>query len=104
MRRRHPDRPVLDPARPKVPDVLPRVRAYMARAGNGVGGSLYPFLDGANVDDAGIQSCIEWAEERRDEEGMAIATDLLRMTRTQRLKILGLALAPPQASSSTISD
>lgn len=104
MRRRHPNRPPFDPGRPKVPDVLPRVRAYIARYGNEVGGSLYPFLDGANVDDAGIKNCIEWAEESADEEGRALARDLLRMTKTQRLKILSLAWCLPLPGSTTVTD
>ncbi|MGK3981344.1 hypothetical protein WMF38_57635 [Sorangium sp. So ce118] len=73
--------------KPTVPDVLPLVRAYYAKPGNGAGGSLHVVLDDGNVDDDSLRLCEERAEERGDRDGAALAKALLRMSKTQRLKL-----------------
>lgn len=75
--------------KPTVPGVLPLVRAYCAKPGNGVGGSLHIVLEDQNVDDSHVEFCRKWAAERGDTEGVALAETLLRMTKTQRLKLAG---------------
>ena len=73
--------------KPTVPEVLPLVRAYYAKPGNNVGGSLHIVLEDGNVGDSHVEHCREWAEERDDVDGVALAKLLLRMSRTQRRKL-----------------
>lgn len=72
-----------------VPDVLPRVKAYVNQPGNGVGGRLHIILDDGNVQDHDVQWCIDNALEVGDVEAAEIGRLLLSMTKTQRLKIAG---------------
>ena len=81
----------LDPLRPTVPDVLPRLEAYLARHGNEAGGSLHLVLDDRNVSDDDVLFCIYSAQERGDTEGGELARVLLRMSPTQRAKIASKA-------------
>ena len=74
-------------SRPAVPDVEPLVRAYYALPGNDMGGSLHIVLEDGNVADHHVMSCIDFARERVDEDGMWLARVLLTMSRTQRLKL-----------------
>lgn len=73
--------------KPTVPDVLPLARAYYAKLGNGAGGSLHIVLDDGNVTDGDVEFCEERARERDDEDGVALAQVLRRMSKTQRAKI-----------------
>ena len=73
--------------RPTIPDVLPLVRAYLAKEGNICGGSLHIVLEDGNVADCDVTFCIEWAREHGDPEGEKLGQLLLTMSRTQRLKI-----------------
>jgi hypothetical protein len=75
--------------RPTIPEVLDRFRAY--RWHEPAWGALHIVLDDGNVKNADVRFCIELARERGDEEGRALAEILLTMTRTQRLKLAGLA-------------
>ena len=70
-----------------VPEVLPIVREYYSRPGNGVGGSLHIVLDDGNVSNADVLFCIRCAEEKGDKAGVELGEILLGMSRTQRLKI-----------------
>lgn len=81
--------------KPTVPDVLPLVRAYYAKPENGVGGNLHIVLDDGNVEDSHVRFCLDRAHEAGDADGIALAGLLLRMSRTQRLK---LANAPHHPS------
>ncbi len=73
--------------KPTVPEVLPLVRDYYARPGNGVGGSLHIVLDDGNVSDDNVRFCIEWAHKQGDIAGAELGEILLRMSRTQRRKL-----------------
>jgi hypothetical protein len=73
--------------RPTVPDVAPLVRAYYAKPGNDMGGSLHIVLEDENVADHHVAACIQFARERGDEDGMWLARVLLTMSRTQRLRL-----------------
>lgn len=79
-------RPAMTP-KPTVPDVLPLVHAYYAKPGNSVGGNLHLVLEDANVDDRHVAFCLKVAEDAHDDDGAAIARLLLRMSRTQRIRI-----------------
>jgi hypothetical protein len=73
--------------KPTVPDVLPLARAYYEIAGNEVGGHLHIVLEDYNIDDGSVQFCLDEARAHRDEAGVELASLLLRMSKTQRLKI-----------------
>lgn len=73
--------------KPTVPEVLPLVRAYYAKDGNGAGGSLHIVLDDGNVEDSHVRFCLEFAREEGDEDGVRLAETLLQMSQTQRLKL-----------------
>lgn len=77
----------LDPARPTVPDVIERFRAYHALPDNGAWGSLHIVLDDGNVDDDSVRFCIDWANKYHDTEGEELAHILLQMSKTQRLRL-----------------
>lgn len=78
----------MEPApKPTVPEVLPLVRAYYAKPGNGAGGALHVVLDDYNVGDDNVQFCLDDARALGDDDGVALAKVLLRMSKTQRLKL-----------------
>lgn len=76
--------------KPTVPDVLPLVLAYYAKPENGAGGSLHVVLDDRNIGTPFVESALERAEEAGDADGAALAKLLLRMSKTQRLKLCDL--------------
>lgn len=71
--------------KPTIPEVFPAVRALYAR--NLVGCCLHVVLDDGNVEDASVEHCIEWAQKQGHPECEALARTLLRMSKTQRLKL-----------------
>lgn len=76
-----------DTTKPTVPEVLPIAQAYYAKPGNCVGGSLHVVLDDDNVEDSHVEFCRTVAVEAGDEDGIRLADLLLRMSKTQRLKL-----------------
>lgn len=82
--------------KPTVPDVLPLVRAYYAKPGNEAGGSLHIVLDDGNVDDDCVEFCEKYATENGDEDGVALARILRRMSKTQRNKLFMLPKEAPR--------
>ena len=77
--------------KPTVPEVLPIMRRYLDTEGNSAGGSLHIVLDDGNVSDGDVLFCIEYAKERCDKAGVELAEILLRMSKTQRKKLSGMA-------------
>jgi hypothetical protein len=73
--------------KPTIPQVLDKFVAYLSRPENSCGGSLHIITDDDNVQDYHVQGCIEYAHQRGDAEGAELAEILLRMSKTQRLKI-----------------
>ena len=73
-----------------IPEVMPLIKAYKDKPGNGVGGSLHIVLDDGNIGDSSIEFCKQYAQERNDIDGVAIANILLQMSKTQRKKISGI--------------
>jgi hypothetical protein len=71
--------------KPTIPEVLPRFRAYHIRYPEW--GALHIVLADGNVSDADVAFCREVAEQRGDAEGLALATLLAQMSRTQRTKL-----------------
>lgn len=73
--------------KPTIPEVLPLLKAYIAKKGNTVGGSLHIVLEDGNIEDGHVAFCIKDASERGDTEGAMLASMLLRMSKTQRKKL-----------------
>jgi hypothetical protein len=74
-------------AKPTIPDVVPLIRAYYAKPGNGAGGNLHIILDDGNVKDDNVKFCLTQAREAGDKDGVRLAELLLRTSKTQRRKI-----------------
>ncbi len=79
-----------DPNRPKVPDVVPMAVAYHQKPGNGAGGNLHAVLDDSNIRDDDVSFCLSVCRERGDADGAKLAEALLRMTKTQRGKVINI--------------
>ena len=75
----------VNPDKPTIPQVRDRFAAYLAK--NPVWGSLHIVLSDQNIDDGCVRFCIDQALAEGDEEGMHLGGILLRMSRTQRLKL-----------------
>lgn len=71
--------------KPSIPDVIDRFRKYHER--ELAWGSLHVVLDDGNVDNDFVQHCIDYADKNGDVEGRALGEILIKMSRTQRLKI-----------------
>lgn len=78
--------------KPNIPTVQQLVNAYYRLPGNESGGSLHIVLEDNNVQDSSVQFCIEWAKKDGDIYGTLLGEVLLRMSKTQRLK-LGISSA-----------
>jgi hypothetical protein len=70
-----------------VSEVLPIIREYYNKPGNGNGGSLHIVLEDDNVADKHIKWCITHAVEVGDSGGEYLGRILLTMSKTQRLKL-----------------
>lgn len=70
-----------------VPEVLPLVEAYYDKPNNGAGGNLHIVLDDGNVEDSHVEFCLNQARRYGDLDGVALAEILLKMSKTQRLKL-----------------
>jgi hypothetical protein len=73
--------------RPQVPEALVLAKRYYLKPENLAGGSLHIVLDEGNVHTADVMYCLEKCYEKKDFDGLAIACLLLKMTKTQRLKV-----------------
>ena len=81
------DKILEDAKKPNIPTVQPLVDTYYRLLGNGCGGSLHIVLEDNNVQDSSVQFCIEWAKKDDDIYGVLLGEVLLRMSKTQRLKL-----------------
>src|SRR5688572_15279597 len=66
--------------KPTIPEVMPLVRAFYEKPGNGVGGALHIVLEDGNVDDGSVRFCLNEARKRADEDAIRLAEILLRMS------------------------
>ena len=71
--------------KPTIPEVRDSFRAYLAQ--HPTWGSLHIVLDDGNVEDSSVEFCLDFARECGDAEGERLARILLRMSKTQRLKL-----------------
>ena len=76
--------------KPTIPEVLPLISRFAKIPENNVGGCLHIVFDDGNVDDSSVQSCLDYAIERSDYLAIEVAEVLLRMSKTQRLKLAGM--------------
>lgn len=79
--------PMDETRKPTIPEVLPLLREYVATPGNGVGGSLHIVLADGNVADHHVRFCLEQAKAKGDSKGVELAELLLRMSKTQRIRL-----------------
>lgn len=71
--------------RPTVPEVVGRFAEYLSS--NPSWGALHLVLEDQNVTDSNVSFCKDRAIETGDREGLELAEILMRMSRTQRLKL-----------------
>ena len=71
--------------KPTIPEVVDRFRAYHDE--HLAWGSLHIVLADGNVANDHVEFCLRWAEREGDIEGVVLAKILLKMSRTQRLKL-----------------
>lgn len=68
-----------------IPQIVKRFAAY--RKSNEMWGSLHVVLEDANIKDGDVEFCRLWAIDHGDSEGAQLAEILLKMSKTQRLKL-----------------
>lgn len=73
--------------KPTIPDVMPYVLWYYNLPSNGAGGSLHIVLDDGNISDFDVQFCIDYAKDAGDVAGVQLGQLILKMSKTQRLKL-----------------
>jgi hypothetical protein len=71
--------------KPTIPEVRDRFVAYHKK--HLAWGALHIVLDDGNVENKHVRFCIQSAESEGDTEGLELARILLRMSKTQRLKL-----------------
>ena len=76
--------------KPTIPEVLPLITRFAKLPANSVGGCLHIVLDEGNVDESSVKSCLDYAIERNDSLAVEVAEILLRMSKTQRLKLASM--------------
>lgn len=69
-----------------LPEVVPIAQAYMERYPHG--GSLHLALEDFNLSDKAIEFCAGIASENGDIHGKNLADMMLRLTQTQRKKLV----------------
>lgn len=77
--------------KPTVPEVLPLVQALYQTERGACGCCLHAVLDDGNVLDDHVAYSMQRAEEAGHQDCRALAALLLRMSKTQRLKLSSLA-------------
>lgn len=70
-----------------IPETINLFRSYHSKPMNGSWGSLHIVLEDGNVKNADVEYCLQYAKDNDDIEGEKLANILLRMSKTQRLKI-----------------
>lgn len=68
-----------------IPEVIHLFQEYYDK--NRAWGNLHIVLDDYNVDNDSVEFCIKQSIENNDEDGEFLARIMLKMTKTQRLKI-----------------
>lgn len=85
----------LDPNRPTVPELAPRIRAYYADPEvEGLGGALHIATEDGNLRDCHLEWCRDDALAGGDEEGAALASAMLSMSHRQRRRLASMSFYP----------
>jgi len=69
-------------------DILPIAFAYLDKPGNSIGGAFYSLMNGGHVRDGEIQHMLDQARSAGDVDGVALGEELLKLSRTQRAKVV----------------
>lgn len=83
--------------RPSVAQVGPLAEALYRGHGGAVGCCLHVVLEDANLDDASVRFCMDWAAKAGHLHCLALAGLLWRMSRTQRQRVSEIAAAAQTA-------
>ncbi len=75
--------------KPTIPEIMPLIKEYYLFPGNEVGGNLHNVLEDGNVKDSDVEFCLNEALKCNDKKGVELAKLLLKMSKTQRLKLCG---------------
>jgi hypothetical protein len=75
---------------PPSQELLERYAEYMSRDENIVGGSLHIMTDDGNLKDSDVDFCMKHAEEVGDTDGAWIAKEMLKLSESQRDKLIRL--------------
>lgn len=73
--------------KPTIPDVLPLVKAWYAKPGNGCGGLFHIILEDGNHEQIWADKALEQARAANDLDAIQLAELLVAMSKTQRLKL-----------------
>ncbi len=73
--------------KPSIPEVIDLFRAYYIKTGSDGWGCLHIVLEEGNVSNHDIEYCLKYAKDNGDIDGENLANILLKMSKTQRLKI-----------------
>lgn len=73
--------------KPTIPQVLPFVKAWYARPGNGCGGMFHVILEDGNNEQHWADKALLDAQASGDMEAVLLASLLVAMSPTQRLKL-----------------
>jgi hypothetical protein len=72
-------------------DVLPLAISYLSKPGNSVGGSLHVVIEDRNLEDSHLRFCISHSKANNDLDGISLAEEMLKLSKTQRGKLIKLA-------------
>lgn len=70
-----------------IPEVIERFQNYYKTTTFGEWGSMHVVLSDLNVSDAHVKFCLDYAHKNNDHEGVELAGILLKMSKSQRLRI-----------------
>lgn len=78
-------------------ELLERLETYMQI--NPVGKSLHIVASDLNLEDDCVQFCIDIAKKDGDDEGLWIATEMMKLSYSQRSKLVNGLYGPPHVRS-----
>lgn len=82
--------------KPTIPDVLPEMVRFMRE--HPVGGKLHIVIDDGNFDDESMRYSLERAIAEQDAAALSLAEKMIRMSITQRRRLVRRAVAEIHAS------
>lgn len=64
------------------------ISAYRSKPGNEAGGSLHIVIEDGNVEYKDVSFCLNWAKEKLDEDGIVLASELLRFSESDLAELI----------------